>query len=186
MTTTLRHFIEEQKTKIQLLIMGLFSRLRLAAILQCFALNPAESFQQSLYKLQRRGEIVTVSRSSSFGRVSSSLHSENPASSNENGASGGGLMSFGDSLKSQLASAFSALDESDQYDAVLTGLCAKVLDNPSVDSDQVVVALQDPIRLMEEMNSRRIKAGSRSLMALIDVRLCACTVSFCYAGYAFF
>jgi hypothetical protein len=117
--------------------------------------------------------------------VSSLLHSENPATSNENGASGGGLMSIGDSLKSQLASAFSALDESDQYDAVLTGLCAKVLDNPSVDSDQVVVALQDPIQLMEEMNSRRIKAGSRSLMALIDVRLCACIVSFCYAGYAF-
>lgn len=77
---------------------------------------------------------------------------------------------MGDSLKSQLASAFSALDESDQYDAVLTGLCAKILDQPSDDLSQVTEALQDPIQLMEEMNARRIKAGSRSLMALIDVR----------------
>lgn len=78
-------------------------------------------------------------------------------------------MSMGDSIKSQLASAFSALDESDQYDAVLTGLCAKILDQPSEDLVQVTEALQDPIQLMEEMNARRIKAGSRSLMALVDV-----------------
>ena len=80
-------------------------------------------------------------------------------------------MSMGNSIRSQLASAFSALDESDQYDAVLTGLCAKILDKPSDDLNQVAVALQDPIQLMEEMNSRRIKAWSRSLMALIDVRV---------------
>ena len=79
-------------------------------------------------------------------------------------------MSMGDSLKSQLQNAFSALDEGDQYDAVLTGLCAKILDQPKDDSDQIIVALQDPLQLLDEMNSRRIKAGSRSLMALIDVR----------------
>ena len=84
-------------------------------------------------------------------------------------------MSMGDSIKSQLASAFSALDESDQYDAVLTGLCAKILDQPSEDLGQVIEALQDPIQLMEEMNSRRIKAGSRSLMALIDVCCLECS-----------
>lgn len=67
--------------------------------------------------------------------------------------------------KSQLASAFAALDEGDQYDAVLTGLCAKILDE---DADEEG-ALQDPITLMKEMNARRVKASGRSLMALIDV-----------------
>jgi hypothetical protein len=84
---------------------------------------------------------------------------------------GEGLMSIGSALQSQLVSAFTALDESDQYDAVLTGLCAKILDNPSNSGDQVTVALQDPIQLLQEMNSRRIPASGRSLMALIDVRI---------------
>ena len=82
-----------------------------------------------------------------------------------------GLVPSGFSLQSQLASAFSNLDESDQYDAVLTGLCAKILDNPSLSGDDVIVALEDPISLLEEMNSRRVSAGSRSLMALVDVSL---------------
>jgi hypothetical protein len=81
-----------------------------------------------------------------------------------------GLVAIGSSLQSQLASAFSNLDESDQYDAVLTGLCAKILDDTSLSGDQVVVALKDPIQLLEEMNTRKVAAGSRSLMALIDVR----------------
>jgi hypothetical protein len=81
-----------------------------------------------------------------------------------------GLVAAGSSLQSQLASAFSALDESDQYDAVLTGLCAKILDQPSMTGEDVIIALQDPIQLLEEMNSRKVKAGSRSLMALVDVR----------------
>lgn len=80
-----------------------------------------------------------------------------------------GLVSAGSSLQSQLASAFSNLDESDQYDAVLTGLCAKILDQPSLSGDDVIVALEDPISLLEEMNARRVSAGSRSLMALVDV-----------------
>jgi hypothetical protein len=71
--------------------------------------------------------------------------------------------------KSRLASAFAALDESDQYDAVLTGLCAKILDDaPDADAKE---ALQDPIKLMQEMNARRVKASGRSLMALIDVSI---------------
>mmetsp|Transcript_42254 Transcript_42254/g.47203 ORF Transcript_42254/g.47203 Transcript_42254/m.47203 type:complete len:137 (-) Transcript_42254:1610-2020(-) len=80
-----------------------------------------------------------------------------------------GLVAIGSSLQSQLASAFSALDENDQYDAVLTGLCAKILDQSSLSGDEVIVALQDSISLLEEMNSRKVSAGSRSLMALVDV-----------------
>lgn len=69
--------------------------------------------------------------------------------------------------KSRLASAFAALDETDQYDAVLTGLCAKILDDAA--DDEAKAALQDPIKLMQEMNARRVTASGRSLMALIDV-----------------
>jgi hypothetical protein len=76
---------------------------------------------------------------------------------------------MGSSLQSQLASAFSQLEESDQYDAILTGLCAKILDDSSMKGQDVVVALQDSIQLLEEMNSRRVVAGSRSIMALVDV-----------------
>jgi len=79
-----------------------------------------------------------------------------------------GLVAVGSSLQSQLASAFSALDENDQYDAVLTGLCAKILDQSSLSGDEVIVALQDSISLLEQMNSRKVPAGSRSLMALVD------------------
>ena len=92
------------------------------------------------------------------------------ASQDQDGeATSEGLVPSGFSLQSQLASAFTNLDESDQYDAVLTGLCAKILDEPSLAGDDVIVALEDPISLLEEMNGRRVKAGSRSLMALIDV-----------------
>jgi hypothetical protein len=150
--------------------MGCQSKIFIAGILQCLALVPAFSFQRSLHNNnQRRKEIFEFSNPAKVSRVTSSaLNSEG---SNDNGGAAGGLMSMGDSLKSQLASAFGALDESDQYDAVLTGLCAKILDQPSEDPDQIVVALQDPLQLLEEMNSRRIKAGSRSLMSMIDVRV---------------
>lgn len=84
-----------------------------------------------------------------------------------------GLVPSGFSLQSQLANAFSNLDESDQYDAVLTGLCAKILDQPSLGGDDVIVALEDPISLLEEMNARRVSAGSRSLMALVDAAAAA-------------
>jgi len=67
--------------------------------------------------------------------------------------------------KSQLAAAFTALDESDQYDAVLTGLCAKILDNQE---GADAASLEDSAALLTEMNQRRIPASPRSLMALID------------------
>lgn len=85
------------------------------------------------------------------------------------GGGGGSMLvaaTSGDT-KSRLASAFAALDETDQYDAVLTGLCAKILDDPT--DEEAMAALQDPIKLMQEMNARRVKASGRSLMALIDV-----------------
>eukprot|EP00535_Pseudo-nitzschia_heimii_P002892 CAMPEP_0197186504 /NCGR_PEP_ID=MMETSP1423-20130617/14081_1 /TAXON_ID=476441 /ORGANISM="Pseudo-nitzschia heimii, Strain UNC1101" /LENGTH=450 /DNA_ID=CAMNT_0042637849 /DNA_START=213 /DNA_END=1565 /DNA_ORIENTATION=- len=88
-------------------------------------------------------------------------------------ANSDGLVPSGFSLQSQLASAFSNLDESDQYDAVLTGLCAKILDEPSMSGDDVIVALEDPISLLEEMNARRVSAGNRSLMALVDAAAAA-------------
>lgn len=84
---------------------------------------------------------------------------------------------------SLLESAFAALDETDQYDAVLTGLCAKILDGEAsstpVEGEEVVVGtmsktkkafrtLKDPIRLLGEMNGRGVTASGRSMMALVD------------------
>ncbi|GAX26660.1 hypothetical protein FisN_2Hh404 [Fistulifera solaris] len=69
--------------------------------------------------------------------------------------------------KTQLFSAFAALSLPDQYDAVLTGLCAKLLDdNKSNNLDKQ--ALQDPMQLVQEMNEKNIPASPRSLMALVD------------------
>lgn len=89
---------------------------------------------------------------------------------------------FDNDRASLLNSAFEALNEDEKYDAVLTGLCAKLIDGEmSSDPDQIAMEatltpsqlalekLKDPIQLMEEMNQRRIKASGRSLMALIDV-----------------
>ena len=81
----------------------------------------------------------------------------------------GGLITSADA-KTQLFSAFAALDMADQYDAVLTGLCAKILDDASVKEDAVIAKLQDPIQLLQEMNMKNLQASPRSLMALIDVR----------------
>jgi len=105
-------------------------------------------------------------------------------SSIEGGGEGGGMPNGGDSGdgsfssriipaamtgKSQLAAAFTALDESDQYDAVLTGLCAKILDDNSATTAERGTTLDDPIALLTEMNQRKISVSPRSLMALIDV-----------------
>jgi hypothetical protein len=90
---------------------------------------------------------------------------------NANGASG--LVAASDA-KSQLFSAFTALDLPDQYDAVLTGLCAKILDNDQTSTNTAQdprEALQDPLQLLQEMNQKRIVASPRSTMALIDVSL---------------
>mmetsp|Transcript_12166 Transcript_12166/g.17539 ORF Transcript_12166/g.17539 Transcript_12166/m.17539 type:complete len:528 (+) Transcript_12166:3-1586(+) len=105
-----------------------------------------------------------------------------------------------------LSSAFAALDETDKYDAVLTGLCAKVLDkggttikdssetetiNTAVDSYvQSAVSplgvMEQPLNLLQEMNARRVKASPRSVSALIDtaattgnVRIMKLTLSLC-------
>ena len=105
-----------------------------------------------------------------------------------------------------LNDAFSALSQSDQYDAVLTGLCAKILDGeqkqptpnaPTTEgegdaatdestgvsaseaqesarlaalspTERAFATLSDPLSLLQEMNSRRVNASSRSLSALID------------------
>lgn len=90
-----------------------------------------------------------------------------------------------------LASAFAALDEKDQYDTVLMGLCAKILDGNSAtttstttndtanriaqdailsQSQKAYDKLRDPISLLKEMNLRNVRASGRSLIALIDVR----------------
>jgi hypothetical protein len=134
-----------------------------------------EAFQLSAPDYRGTAHLQASSLSkNNKARSSSSLGAEatNEETSQVNGSAiGGGLTSIGSALQSQLVSAFTSLDESDQYDAVLTGLCAKILDNPSKSGDQVTVALQDPIQLLQEMNSRRIPASARSLMALIDVRL---------------
>jgi len=72
--------------------------------------------------------------------------------------------------RSQLFSAFTNLDLSDQYDAVLTGLCAKILDaGKAIGADQATVKLQDCQQLLQEMNESRIAASPRSLMAMVDV-----------------
>jgi hypothetical protein len=78
--------------------------------------------------------------------------------STRDSSSQSGIVLGGDSARSILASAFAALGVNDQYDAVLTGLCAKILDETS--NEQCLSALQDPIALLQEMNGR---------MALIDV-----------------
>ena len=59
--------------------------------------------------------------------------------SEPNGAGGGGGLSFG-SGASLLNDAFANLSQSDQYDAVLTGLCAKILDGEQKLSDVDVPA----------------------------------------------
>lgn len=115
--------------------------------------------------------IAFIKGSAFLAPISKTMSSVNLHAVDQDGNEGivEGLVSAGSSLQSQLASAFSNLDENDQYDAVLTGLCAKILDQPTLSGDDVIVALEDPISLLEEMNSRRVSAGSRSLMALVDV-----------------
>lgn len=87
----------------------------------------------------------------------------------ESDALNGSLMRQEDS-KSQLFQAFTNLDLTDQYDAVLTGLCAKILDNSELKDEALSKALEDPKQLLQEMNTKRIQASPRSLMALMDVR----------------
>lgn len=98
---------------------------------------------------------------------SQEVDSRDDSTASVNGASA--LVSMGDDERSRLASAFLNLGEADQYDAVLTGLCAKILDDDGIREEQALPLLQDPISLLKEMNDRNVQASGRSLMALIDV-----------------
>lgn len=102
-----------------------------------------------------------------------------------NGAEGIVLKSaFLNDRASLLESAFDAMNDKDKYDAVLTGLCSKILDGQGGSSSNVIndiasdatlnpsqlamKRMNDPIVLLEEMNGRKVRASNRSLMALID------------------
>jgi hypothetical protein len=105
-----------------------------------------------------------VIRSKRHHRLQPLFSSKDDAAS----GSGGGIVKQSDTLKTQLLNAFTNLGTADQYDAVLTGLCAKILDDTSMSERQALVSIQDCIDLMEEMNQARIPAAQRSLMALLD------------------
>lgn len=110
----------------------------------------------------------------------------NMSFNNEDDLNGGRNIVLTDSFlkdrASLLESAFEAMDDKDKYDAVLTGLCSKILDGKSnMNANDIAIdatltptelameKMKDPIRLLEEMNSRKVKASGRSLMALVDV-----------------
>lgn len=104
-------------------------------------------------------------------------------SSNDDGDTGAGTTSsilLETDAKSRLFESFAALSMADQYDAVLTGLCAKILDSNDAKEATVIAALKEPMDLLNEMNQKRIEASPRSIMALIDVcvtdtlLLCCC------------
>jgi hypothetical protein len=92
---------------------------------------------------------------------------------------GGGLVAQS-AIKSQLFSAFTNLAVTDQYDAVLTGLAAKILDaeNDVMTPERTVSELASCYELLTEMNQKRIAPSPRSTMAMIDVR-CCCYVCVC-------
>jgi hypothetical protein len=138
-----------------------------------FQTSRTSAFQLSHRSIRRnvmKSNVLTTTSSRSMATSPTLLNMAD--SDNNDGAAASpqqGLVAMGSALQSQLASAFSQLDESDQYDAILTGLCAKILDDSSLKGDEVISALQDPLNLLEEMNTRRVVAGSRSIMALVDV-----------------
>lgn len=76
--------------------------------------------------------------------------------------------------RNQLLTAFTNLGLNDQYDAVLTGLCAKLLDSAATTTTILASSLVDCTDLLQEMNEQKIAASPRSLMALIDVRTLTC------------
>ena len=138
-------------------------------------------FVAALFLAPCKGLVVPVLLPQRSLGPSTALRQQQPTDS------GSGLV-FGDDLRSNLASAFSSLDVTDQYDAVLTGLCAKILDDDeaaaamatangdegAADMPTAISVLEDPMNLLDEMNKRRVKASPRSLMALTDVSGCVC------------
>lgn len=66
-----------------------------------------------------------------------------------------------------LENAFESLTEEDKYDAVLTGLCAKILDSKS--STTTEEDISGVAALLQEMNSRGVALSERSAGAAMDV-----------------
>lgn len=100
------------------------------------------------------------------------IETEESESTTTSSVFSGMISSPANNNRSQLFSAFTNLNLSDQYDAVLVGLCAKILDATDITEQEASVQLQDCTQLLQEMNVSNIDASSRSLMALVDVRVC--------------
>lgn len=111
---------------------------------------------------------TTSTSASTKHRIRSSMLFEGQSSANSGEMV---LARDGDRL---LNVAFSALDDRDKYETVLTGLCAKVIDGGASNAKDGLV---DPIRLMEEMNSNGITTGPRGIISLIDVSVLVFIVS---------
>lgn len=107
---------------------------------------------------------TTSTSASAKQRIRSSMLFEGPSSAN------GGEMVLARDGDRLLNVAFSALDDRDKYETVLTGLCAKVIDGGASNAKDGLV---DPIRLMEEMNGNGITTGPRGIISLIDVSVLA-------------
>ena len=117
--------------------------------------------------------MMTTQTASAFSKCTVPLSQPSPVRSGplyakDDAQGGGGLVQQSDTLKTQLLNAFTNLGTADQYDAVLTGLCAKILDDTALTEPKALVAIQDCLDLMTEMNQARIPASQRSLMALLD------------------
>ncbi|KAL3800885.1 hypothetical protein ACHAW5_002036 [Stephanodiscus triporus] len=65
-----------------------------------------------------------------------------------------------------LDEAFSGLDDADKYETVLSGLCAKIVDDGS--ENNAKSSIVDPMRLLGEMNALGISMGPRGTVGLID------------------
>lgn len=117
-------------------------------------------------------------RRSSRSRLHETTSQADDSSSSPVNGGGGLVAQQQEVVKTQLFSAFTNLGVADQYDAVLTGLCAKILDDNTDNSNtasSASVLLQDCTDLLQEMNEQKIAASPRSLMAMIDVRRrCTC------------
>ena len=82
----------------------------------------------------------------------------------DDGGSSGSMMLASESGR-LLNAAFSSLDDKDKYETVLTGLCAKLIEDPSNARE----GLGDPMKLVDEMTSQGIAVGPRGMIGLIDV-----------------
>lgn len=131
---------------------------------------------RDLYSPTWSSSSSSQSRSSSSSYLSpllaTSTSKTSVSSSSNNNNNNQIILQSDTTVAKQLLNAFTSLDAKDQYDAVLTGICAKILDRTSSNSDSSSsdsVSIQDAISLLKEMNTRKIIASPRSTMALIDV-----------------